>query len=100
MELGRRKKYRPNIAVMIVMTIITVGVVYACVLRTSALEQRLGTYEDKISALNLQIEEASAATEKLEEQRVYMQTRQYIEEMAKNILGLVEPDELLVKPEQ
>ena len=100
-ELGRRKKkYRPNIFAMLVMTVITILLVYAMISQTSALEQRLGTYEARITSLNREIEDANAATEKLEEQRVYMQTTQYIEEMAKNVLGLVDPDEILVVPQQ
>ena len=34
----------------------------------------------------------------LEEYRVYVQTKQYIEEIAKQKLGLVNPDEILLKP--
>ena len=85
---------------MLVMTVITILLVYAMISQTSALEQRLGTYEARITSLNREIEDANAATEKLEEQRVYMQTTQYIEEMAKNVLGLVDPDEILVVPQQ
>ena len=34
----------------------------------------------------------------LEERKVYVQTKQYIEEVAKEKLGLVNPDEILLKP--
>ena len=36
--------------------------------------------------------------EQLEEERVYVQTKQYIEKVAKEKLGLVNPDEILLKP--
>ena len=99
-ELGRKKKkYRPNIFAMVVMTVITVLLVCAMVSRTSALEQSLGTYEARITSLNREIENANAAAQELEEQRIYMQTTQYIEEIAKNVLGLVEPDEILIVPQ-
>ena len=85
---------------MVVMAVITALLVCAMISRTSALEQRIGTYDAKIASLNLQISEANAKTDKLEEQRIYMQTIQYIEEMAKEVLGLVEPDEILVMPQK
>ena len=43
--------------------------------------------------------EQSRAKE-LEEYRVYVQTKQYVEEVAKQKLGLVKPDEILLKPSQ
>ena len=42
-------------------------------------------------------QEESRALE-LEEYRVYVQTKQYIEEVAKQKLGLVKPGEILLKP--
>lgn len=100
-KLGRRKKkYRPNFLAMAVMGIITVLLVIAMASRTAALEERLDTYEAKIDSLNIQIDEANKETEKLEGQRDYMQTLKYIEEMAKNVLGLVAPDEILVMPSE
>ena len=34
----------------------------------------------------------------LEEERIYVQTKEYIEKVAKEKLGLVYPDEILLKP--
>lgn len=47
--------------------------------------------EDQVAA-----EEERAA--QLEEYRVYVQTKQYIEKIAKEKLGLVNKDEVLLKP--
>lgn len=44
-------------------------------------------------------EKESERTKELEEQRVYVQTKKYIEEAAKK-LGFVYPDELVLKPKQ
>ncbi|MDE7431511.1 MAG: septum formation initiator family protein [Lachnospiraceae bacterium] len=44
-------------------------------------------------------EKESERTKELEEQRVYVQTKKYIEEAAKK-LGFVYPDELILKPKQ
>ena len=37
-------------------------------------------------------------TKKLEEYKVYVKTKQFAEEVAKEKLGLVNPDEILLKP--
>lgn len=44
--------------------------------------------------------EEEKRAEQLEEQRIYVQTKQYIEQVAKDKLGLVNPDEILLKPKQ
>lgn len=101
MKLGRRRKrYRPNIFAMVVMTVITALLVCAMISHTSELEQRVENYEVRIASLNLQIAEAGETTKELEEQRIYMQSTQYIIETAKNVLGLVEPGEIVVMPQQ
>ena len=45
-----------------------------------------------------QVENEQKRAAELEERRVYVQTKQYIEEVAKQKLGLVKPDEILLKP--
>ena len=101
MRLSRRRKhYRPNIFAMIVMTVITVLLVCALASRTSELERRAEIYEARITSLNKEIAEADALTEALEEERIFMQSSQYVVQMAKNVLGLVEPGEMVVAPQQ
>jgi len=100
-KLSRRKKrYRPNVFAMIVMTVITVLLVCALISRTSELERRAEVYEAKITSLNKEIAEADALTEALEEERIFMQSSQYIVQMAKDVLGLIEPGEIVVAPQQ
>ncbi len=51
----------------------------------------------KVNGLQTTYEQESSRTEELEAQKIYVQTKQYIEEMAKK-LGLVYPDEIILKP--
>lgn len=44
--------------------------------------------------------EEEQRTKELEERKIYVQTKQYIEEVAKEKLGLVMPDEILLKPSE
>ena len=100
-KLSRRKKrYRPNVFAMIVMTVITVLLVCALISRTSELERRAEVYEAKITSLNKEIAEADALAEAVEEERIFMQSSQYIVQMAKDVLGLIEPGEIVVAPQQ
>ena len=45
-------------------------------------------------------DELAKRSEELEDQRAYMQTVRYIEEIARKVLGLVYPDETILRPEE
>lgn len=53
--------------------------------------------EENLLALKQKEEERAGD---LEEYRVYVQTKQYIEKVAKEKLGLVKPDEILIRPKE
>ena len=48
----------------------------------------------------LQLQTEQERSEELEDQRAYMQTVRYIEEIARKVLGLVYPDETIIRPEE
>lgn len=66
----------------------------------SSLREKELEYE----ARELDLEKAKAEEEEralqLEEKRIYVQTKQYVEKVAKEKLGLVNKDEILLKPEE
>ena len=49
--------------------------------------------------MELRVEQAKQEQTELDAQEKYMQTNEYIEDVAKDKLGLVHPDELVIKPE-
>lgn len=51
-------------------------------------------------ALQEKIEAAYVEKQELVAQEQYMQTKQYIEDVAKDKLGLVYPDEIVIKPSE
>ena len=55
-------------------------------------------YQAREEALMAQVAKEENRSKELEEYRIYVQTKQYIEEVAKQKLGLVKPDEILLKP--
>lgn len=68
--------------------------------RGATLRQKDLEYQIKEENLIGQLEQEKKRAEELEEERVYVQTKQYIEKVAKEKLGLVKPDEILLKPVQ
>lgn len=67
-------------------------------MRTASLKKRGQEYIAKEEALMKQVEQEQKRAEELEEYRIYVQTKEYVEEVAKQKLGLVKPDEILLKP--
>ena len=55
-------------------------------------------YEIRLENLTAQKEEEEQRALDLEEERKYVQTKEYIKEVAKEKLGRVDPDEILLKP--
>ena len=72
----------------------------ALAMQTMRLRNRQETYQERIEALEGRIDKEEARGAQLEEERVYVQTKQYIEEAAREKLGLVNEDELLIKPNE
>lgn len=66
--------------------------------KTSVLKKKDDRYAAREANLQSQIESEEQRAEELEEQEIYVQTKKYIEEVAKTKLGLVKPGETLLKP--
>jgi cell division protein DivIC len=56
--------------------------------------------DEKIEQLNKQIEDEKQRTEDIEEKKAYVQTKKFIEEMAREKFGLVYKDEIIFKSEE
>ena len=63
------------------------------------LRQKQQGYQDQIKQLTQQIEEETQRTAEIEEYEKYTKTRKYVEEVAKDKLGLVYDGEIIFKPE-
>ena len=98
----RRKKSTRKQSILASMFII-VAVVVVCtasLFKISDLynESRELTYTEK--TLETKIEQTELDRQELEAREQYMKTKQYIEDVAKEKLGLVYPDEIVIKPEE
>lgn len=94
---GRKDRWSNRLAIIgITLVVFSLGIVVN--LKSTSLRKRELEYLTREQTLIKQVEQEEKRASELEEYRVYVQTKQYIEEVAKQKLGLVKPDEILLKP--
>ena len=79
---------------VIVVTLISGGLIY---LKRTAEDRYNRKLEEKERLIRLKAEEEDRA-KAIEERKAYMQTRSYMEDVAREVLGLVYKDEIIFRP--
>lgn len=93
----KRDRWGNRLAIIgITLVVISLGVVVN--LKSASMKKKDLEYQIREETLMRQVEQEKNRANELEEYRIYVQTKQYIEEVAKQKLGLVKPDEILLKP--
>lgn len=88
--------YRPrNLLSMVTVSVIVVMLVIVLRVSCGRLEEKKAALEKDEAYYIAQIEKEEKRTEEIEEYRKYTQTKQYIEDLAKERLGLVYDDEII-----
>ena len=95
--MQRRDKWGNRVA-LIGITVVVLSLAVVVNLKGATLRERDLEYQVKVENLEQQLKEEESRKSELEERKIYVQTKQYIEEVAKQKLGLVNPDEILLKP--
>lgn len=94
----RRKKKRVfNIAGYIAIFAVVITIAVVTWVRGLSLQAKIDSYDAREEELNRLIAEEEERTQKLEDRKKYIQTKQYIEEIAQEKFGLVYPDEVVIK---
>ncbi len=93
----RRRQSRIGLLVVFLISALVVG---ACFVRTRSLRKKNDQLLIQEHVLEQQLEDANQKTVQLEELEKYMQTKKYIEDEAKSKLGLVYPDEIVIRPRE
>jgi len=83
---------------MIMVTVVVASMALVVNLKVNSLKTKEDVYMNKEELLKKQVSEEEERAETLEQYRIYVQTKQYIEKVAKEKLGLINPDEILLKP--
>lgn len=80
--------------------IILMGIICSAVNKASdKLEDKNEVYEQQIEALDNQIAEQKRRREDLQTRSIYITTKQFVEDFAREKLGLVFEDEIIFRPE-
>ena len=91
-----RKRHQNRFSMFLVSLVVLMIMVVVAV-RSVELQQKIEGYDTQIASLTAQIEAENNRAEEIEEYRKYTQTKAYVEEVAKDKLGLVYEGEILFK---
>lgn len=97
-RVSYRKKPQNRFGMFLVVIAVFMLMVVVAV-RSSELKNRQEMYIAKQEALNQQIEAEKERSKEIEEYRKYTQTKKFVEEVAKDKLGLVYEGEIIFKDE-
>ena len=97
-KVAYRKKNQNRFSMFLVTLVVLMIMVVVAVGRIELL-QRLDEVKAKEAELETQIQAEEKRAEEIEEYRKYTQTKKYVEEVAKDKLGLVYEGEILFKEE-
>ncbi len=95
----RRRRSQNRFAMMSISTVVLVLLVVISV-KSIELHAKNDYYASREAVLNKQIAEEQKRTEEIAEYKKYIKTKKYVEEVAKDKLGLVYDDEVIFKPEE
>lgn len=90
-----KKKRKGGLKLIALMVMIICGVV---LYKTNDLQGQVDEKHIKVEKLNAQIKEQELRFTKLQEEKAYRRTKKYIEEVARTILGLYDPNDIIFKP--
>ena len=88
---------RKNLSVVAFIVVVLCAVIS---FKKIELNQKIASYEKKIAQLEAQKAEEELRTKEIEEYKAYVQTKKFIEQEARDKLGLVYPDEVIFEPEK
>lgn len=96
-RLRRRYKKGTGIGIIVFVVLILFGII---AYKKIDLEKRSVQAKQKIEILNAQIQEEEERAEEIKNLEAYVQTKRYIEDVAREKLGLVYEDEIILQQEE
>jgi len=94
---GKKKKRKNGLKIIAVAVLVLFAVITYSSVELQAEKRAL---EKQKAELEEQLQTEQERSEELEDKKAYMQTVRYIEEVARKVLGLVYPDETILRPEE
>jgi cell division protein FtsB len=93
---GKKKKRKNGLKIIAVAVLVLFAVITYSSVELQAEKRAL---EKQKAELEEQLQTEQERSGELEDKKAYMQTVRYIEEVARKVLGLVYPDETILRPE-
>lgn len=93
-----RKKRQNKFGMFLVTTVVAMMLIVVAI-KSLELKQKLDVYREKEQMLTEQIAEEEKRSEEIAEYEKYTHTKKYIEEVAKDRLGLVHEGEIIFREE-
>ena len=93
-----RKKKQNSLAMLLVLMVVFVMMVVVFV-NSRSLKTKLANYKQREATLSEQIEQEKQRAEEIEEFEKYTKTKKYIEDIAREKLGWVYEDEIIIQTE-
>ena len=94
------EKQRKNIAGMVTISAVVACMIASLLLQRKEINDSIKSYSARYEILQKSIEEEKEHVKEIEKLKEYMQTDEYVEDVARSQLGLIYPDEIVVKPEE
>ena len=88
-----------NRSAILCITMVVVLLLVDLAVQSHALREKNAAYAEQEARLEKQLAAEQKRTEEINGLEEYMKTDEYIEKVARDKLGLIYPDEILIKPE-
>lgn len=99
-SLRERKRRSQNRFAMMSISAVVILLLVIISFQSIELHAKTDAYAAREAVLTKEIEKEQERTEEIEEYKKYVKTKKYVEEVAKDKLGLVYEDEIIFKPEE
>lgn len=96
----RKKNRKENHFAIIAITLVVVLLAVTVAIKGASLKKQNKEYILKEESLDAEIKAEEERHEYLEEKKVYVKTKEYIIEKAREVFGLKMPDEIIVRPNE
>lgn len=100
MRRGKRRGRRSNRLGMFCITAVVALLLVTLSVRSYSLAEKNKAYAQEEERLNRELADEEKRSEEIEEFEDYVQTDEYVEKAARDKLGMVYPDEILIRPEK
>lgn len=97
---GRQRRKKKSKGGIIAISLVVMMLLTVIVYKGSELKEKNEAYVLREASLNKQIAKEEARAKELEEYEKYVQTKKYVEEVAREKLGLMYENEIIFKPDE